>query len=376
MKILFAIPAMNRGGGAQNQIRLVAKNLKARGHEVRVLVFFKKGFLDGDNFIIELENHGVKVDYLLDDFKKNPIKLLSESVKYLNTYKPEALISFLYHSIVLMRIASIFSHVPIHISSFRNAKVDTKFRSFIMKVTDYLSDCMVINSTQYELDISKPNKSYVILNAIDIDYYNNNYDKESVLITPYINDEKVNYFKWITVGRLDMQKNYPMLLKAFKGVIEKYPHTTLRIFGEGKLKTELVSLVNKYNIQDNVEFCGVTTEILNEYIVSDAFVISSSWEGFSNALMEACATGLPSVSTNVSGATEMIQDRKTGYIVPINDHQELKKAMLTVMGKSSEELKSFGNSSKKHILNLCNPETITDKWEKLIFDLFETKQKK
>jgi len=368
MKILFSIPAMNRGGGAQNQIRLIAKNLKSRGHDIRVLVFYKKGFLDGDNYILELEENGVQVDYLLDNFSKNPFLLLRSSIKYLGKYNPDVVVSFLYHSIALMRIASLFTNIPIHISSFRNAKIDTNFRGLFMKYTDFLSDCMVNNSNNYKLKVSKPYKNYVILNAIDDKYYGERIPSNEV--------RKLgeNNFKWITVGRLEPQKNYPMLLNAFIGVVEKYPNTILKIFGEGRLKSELETLSKINGIENNVEFCGLTKDILNEYKKSDAFVTSSSWEGFSNALMEACAIGLPSISTNVSGAAEMISDEKNGYIVPIDEVDKLKEAMLTMMEKSSKELQEFSDMSKKRIIGICDPHIITDKWEKLMKDLVILKQ--
>lgn len=373
MKILFVIPAMNRGGGAQNQIRLIAKSLKLRGHDVRVIVFFKKGFLDGESYIEELESNGVKVDYLLENYKKQPIKLLLAAVRYLKLFRPEILVSFLFHSIAIMRIASIFYAVPVHISSFRNSKIDTKFRSIYMKITDHLSDVMVINSSQYELSVSPKRKNIVILNAIDINFFKkgkHNKFRENPLV---LKDDKLLQFKWIAVGRLELQKNYPMLIKAFKGVVDKYPSSILKIFGEGSLKDELVSFTKYYGISENILFCGVKKDMINEYLDSDAFVITSSWEGFSNALMEACAVGLPSISTNVSGATEMIVNGKNGFVIPVNDDMKLQQAMLEIMSKSDEDLFAFSTAAKENIYKLCELENITDKWEQLMIDLREKK---
>lgn len=141
----------------------------------------------------------------------------------------------------------------------------------------------------------------------------------------------------VSIGRLDTQKNLPLLLNSFGLFIQAYPEWTLEIYGKGPLEAELRSLVDRLGIADSVAFVGYVTDVSSRILDAGMFVLSSDFEGISNALSEAMALGLPVVSTDcpVGGAALLIQDRVSGMLVPVGDQEALVSAMGEVAADDS-----------------------------------------
>lgn len=133
----------------------------------------------------------------------------------------------------------------------------------------------------------------------------------------------------VTLARLLPQKNYPMLLNAFKLVHDKHPEYRLRIFGEGKEKHKLEKLARDLQIKDAVLFEGFCLDAHERIIDSDIFAMSSDFEGMSNALMEAMAMGFPVVTTDcpIGGPAELIEDGVNGLLVEVGDAADMAKKL-------------------------------------------------
>ena len=137
----------------------------------------------------------------------------------------------------------------------------------------------------------------------------------------------------VTVGRLSRQKNLPLLLKAFSEVHKNYPEWKLRIFGQGELKEELTDICRKMDIIEFVDFCGFRKKVTEEINQSGMFVLASDYEGISNAMLEALASGIPCICTDcpVGGARMIIKDHENGILVPVGDKVSLAKAMVELI---------------------------------------------
>ncbi len=124
------------------------------------------------------------------------------------------------------------------------------------------------------------------------------------------------------IGRLEKQENLTMLADVFK-IISSYfcNKIELKIVGEGSEKYLLRKRLQRNKIEKNVRFLGWIhhSEITKVFAESEIFVLTSLYEGYPRVLMEAAASGMPTVATAVSGSDESIIDGKTGYIIPIND---------------------------------------------------------
>lgn len=110
----------------------------------------------------------------------------------------------------------------------------------------------------------------------------------------------------VSVGRLGHQKGYDLLLGALATIRADYPALHLTIFGEGPDRTKLQSLARQLDLERNVTFAGFSNEPLPAVRAADLFVLSSRYEGFPNAALEALACGTPIVLTDCPGANAQI----------------------------------------------------------------------
>ena len=132
----------------------------------------------------------------------------------------------------------------------------------------------------------------------------------------------------LSLGRLDTAKDYPTLLKAFAKVTAERP-SRLLIIGEGKLRPQLLEICDALGLQSKVRFPGMDKNPFRYLKRADLFVLSSAWEGFPNALLEAMACGVSVVSTDCqSGPREILEDGRYGTLVPVGDADALARAML------------------------------------------------
>ncbi|MCC5859229.1 MAG: glycosyltransferase [Ectothiorhodospiraceae bacterium] len=137
----------------------------------------------------------------------------------------------------------------------------------------------------------------------------------------------------LAMGRLTRQKDFPTLLRAFARLLPQRP-ARLLILGEGRDRPALEHLAAELGIADQVEFAGFQSNPYAWLARADLFVLSSAWEGSPNALTEALALGIPSVSTDCrSGPRETLQDGRYGPLVPVGDDRALADAMVAVLDR-------------------------------------------
>jgi glycosyltransferase involved in cell wall biosynthesis len=136
---------------------------------------------------------------------------------------------------------------------------------------------------------------------------------------------------FVGVGRLSEEKNFSLLLRAFKIVSDKLD-SVLIVAGEGPLSSELKKLSADLGIKSRVDFAGFLKNPYSLMFNSDVFVLSSNVEGLPTVLIEAMACGCQLVSTNCpSGPAEILEDGKYGRLVPMNDENALARAMLDAL---------------------------------------------
>jgi glycosyltransferase involved in cell wall biosynthesis len=119
-----------------------------------------------------------------------------------------------------------------------------------------------------------------------------------------------------TVASLHPRKDLGTFLRMAARILERFPQATFRVVGDGPEEDVLVQLANELGIGARVEFTGASGNIKDTYHTLDVFVLSSLHEGFANVIIEAMASGLPVVATDVGGAQEAIEEGRTGFVVP------------------------------------------------------------
>ncbi len=133
-----------------------------------------------------------------------------------------------------------------------------------------------------------------------------------------------------SVGRLTKIKDYPTLLKAFRQFLSSVPNARLVLVGEGEESLKLHDLAKDLGIEDRVEFAGQQTNPLAYLARMDVFVLPSLSEGLPTSILEAAACGTPVVASDIPGTRELVEDGKTGWLVPVSDPEALVKTLLEV----------------------------------------------
>jgi len=134
-----------------------------------------------------------------------------------------------------------------------------------------------------------------------------------------------------SAGRLAEQKGFPYLIEAAAMLKKERDDLVFVVSGKGKLEQELKSLVKKNGLQDSFHFWGFSKNVDPYMKGCSLFVLASIFEGMPNVVMEAMAVGTAVVATDVNGTGELMEDKKTGLIVPPRNPAALANAIRTAM---------------------------------------------
>lgn len=169
----------------------------------------------------------------------------------------------------------------------------------------------------------------------------------------------------IFTGRITKEKNLQTLLFAWKEVSLMQPEAHLIILGEGgrerNTKEEIIQLRLRLGLEDKVHLLGMVENVFDYLLASDIFILSSISEGLSNSLLEAMAAGLGIIATDNDGNRELIKNRKNGLLVPLNNIEKLREAILTLF-ENNEYNKILGKNAKETVKQGFSLENIAKRY--------------
>ena len=180
---------------------------------------------------------------------------------------------------------------------------------------------------------------------------------------PYYGERKKEI---VNFCRLNKQKNIPLLLDAFSDLYKIHPEYTLKIYGEGELKNELLNYIQNHDLSNAVSIVNFTDNIHNEILHSAMFVSSSDFEGISNSMLESLALGLPCICTDcpVGGASLVIKNGVNGMLVPVRDRKALFSAM-KFMAENTDKAAEMGRNACQ-VRERFSVDAITEKWKRAL----------
>lgn len=339
MKVLFYF-GRNARGGAERVIVNLGNELAKSGHSV---VFMNDYRDDPESY--EVDSKVVR-HYLSDHVKtKNRIiknlKRIKPIKRIIETENPDLVVSFLGNT--NKRILHILRNNDSKIIvSVRNDPNFEYGRNFLAKrVTNHLFKrangvvCQTEEESAY-FDKNIKDKICIIVNPVNPLFQDVNWDGK--------NSKEI-----IAVGRLSEQKNYPLLIDAFKIASQNDPELHLSIYGKGT-EFELIKDRIKLNgLADRVSLKGEVKDLRQIYSSCRFYVLSSLHEGLPNTLMEAMTVGAPCISTDCSGGgpSYLLGDSEYGLLVKNNDIQELAEAMIKMSNDDALRFKYAGAAKKK-----------------------------
>lgn len=204
------------------------------------------------------------------------------------------------------------------------------------------------------------NKSRIILNSVNPIFLKDNI-KTSI-------KKKI-----ISIGRLVEQKNHKLLIDSFINISNDISDYYLDIYGDGPLKNELEKYIQSKGMSNKIFLKGNIDNIKKVMCESSLFVLSSNYEGLPNSLIEAMSIGIPCISTDCpcGGPRMLIKDGINGWLVNVNDNNQLSKKIKYVLNNPSLA-KKIGEEAKK-IREVINPNIINKEWENYLKEIANSK---
>lgn len=249
---------------------------------------------------------------------------------------------------------------------------DKKQQVYALKFLSAITDCFLNVSETLKNELVartsfSQKKVKTILNGVNLEKYGRQIDiNEKKMEIGISSDVKVVG----SVGRLVPVKNYHLLLKATQIISKKGINVVYIFIGDGPDREELVKLSNEYKV--NAVFLGERSDIAELLAIMDVFVLTSLSEGMSNTILEAMASKLPVIATNVGNNSILVKDGETGRLVPISDSSKLADAIIDVLS-NMELARDMGNAGYKHIKDNFSIEQMIKKYQQLYKYLFESK---
>lgn len=361
-------------GGAQAQLVLCAVEMRARGWECLVVPL-----IESNAFAEELASHGVRVEHLgMTRGIPDPRGLL-RYVRLVRQFRPTVVSSSMFHANLLSRLGRPFSRVPILVSIAQNTFEGGQLRTLLYRLTDPLSDLTLQVSRAgveryVEIGAVPRRKIAWLPNSVKVERYHPDTEARRRLRAELGIDREL---VWLAVGRLEPQKDYPNMLRAFKRLLamggegdgREVEHPLLLVAGHGRLRKQLVEAVSELGLDNHVRFLGMRRDVDALMNAADAYVMSSAWEGTPLALLEAAATGLPIVATEVGGNGDVVLDGRSGRLVPPHDTEALAAAMHSLGELPLEERRRFGMRGREHVRRHYSVEKVVDRFEEILSGL-------
>jgi glycosyltransferase involved in cell wall biosynthesis len=301
--------------------------------------------------------HELNDDVKLYSFeKKNALSSIPSILNFIKKEKPEVLISTQIHvnliavilkiffgiktKIVLREATSPGSHFRMY-NNFRFRMVSVAVKWLYPKADAIVAICEAVKTDLVESSGIPASMISVIYNPVINERFSKSLEEE--VAHPFF-EEGVPVF--ISVGRLAPAKNFSLLIQSFSLVLKK-KDARLLIIGEGEERKNLEQQVSDLKLSEKISLPGVKVNPYPWMRKSNAYVLTSLYEGLPNALIEAMASGLQLISVDCPGGSrEILEDGATGRLVNMNDPQALADTMLRVL-ESSVDKKVMLESAKR-----------------------------
>lgn len=343
MKIIFVIPSM-AGGGAERVISVLANEFVKRGNEVSIVMFAGNACVYSMEEKVKLVQTGEKTG---KSFAKR-ISRIRKMRKYFKENQDAVIIAFGPDAAFFTFLAGLWLKMHMVMSERNNPEAYSrkKLRNFLYGQAE-----AVVFQTQEAMD-----------------YFPAKIRKKGIIVENPLSDKLPDAYSGerektvAAVGRLEKQKNHEMLLRAFAIFGKKHPEYTLHLYGKGELFERLKTVAGELGIEKRVFFEGFRKDVLLQIRNAGMYVLSSDFEGISNALLEAMAVGLPVISTDCpcGGSKLCIQNGVNGLLTPVGDEKAFARAMETIA--DSEETAGRLSKNAVKVREKYSAGAIVGKW--------------
>jgi glycosyltransferase involved in cell wall biosynthesis len=349
-------------GGAERQVHDLAVRMQQDGWDVNVISMLPLGptFADLPGLGIPTESLGMRRGF------GDPRALVRLAV-LLRDARTDVLHAHMVHANLLARLSRLVRRTPVVISTMHNQYQGARWRMVAYRLTDRLGDATTSVSEVARLDAIRlgavaEDRIVTVPNGIELARFS----RDDVARARLRHELALgDGFVWLAVGRLASAKDYPNLIEAFARLREAHDPGRLLILGAGPDEAIVRGRIEQAGLAGRVRLLGERPDVPDLMSAADAFVMSSAWEGLPLVLLEASASSLPIVTTDVGGNREAVHDGVTGFVVPPRDAEALAIAMRRLLDLDEGEREAMGRAARALMISTFDMDVVSARWQSM-----------
>ncbi len=346
--VLFIVDSFEQGGSERQALQLLRQLHESGECKVHLAVLQDRGSLRAE---AEAMGIGDILEYPLTSFYDlNFVKQLGRLRSYIKANKIDVVHTHCFYTSMFGMTGAFLSGARARITSkgetdgFRTPMQKRAERVSFRLAHRVIANCLVVQNQLIREGVNP---------ARIIQHYNG-LDLQRMKVQPGLNRKDARAaFGWpdsrrfvtIVANLHNPVKDHPMFLRAAARVRAAVPDAAFVIAGEGELIEDHRKLAAQLGIQEDVFFTGRCEDVGKLLFASDIGVLSSKAEGFSNAILEYMAAGLPVVATDVGGVREAIVEGETGFIVSSGDDEKMAERIIRIFNDPARA-RSMGERGK------------------------------
>lgn len=348
MRILFILGSL-RKGGSERVISLLANRYSEIGNEITIITLLSDGVEYSLNKDINIIHLNIKKN---KSFFYNKARATLKEI--ITNFNPDKILSFSTKvNVFVLATTRIYRNFEVIVSERNNSRKGVYNNPLFRLLVNILykkADVIVFQTNDVLNFFPKylHKKSTVLENPIT----------ENLPLCSYSGSNL------ISVGRLAPQKNHKELINALALVKKKHPDIVLNIYGEGDGREQLEKQIRKMNLSNNVFLKGRVDDVFSKISESKLFIITSKYEGFSNALLEAMAIGIPCIGPNIVGVKNIIENGVTGCLYQSGNEKELGELIIDMFTNYSRA-KEIGMKARVEINDQYRNQVLNG-WDNLL----------
>jgi glycosyltransferase involved in cell wall biosynthesis len=356
-------------GGTPRAVQALARGLRDRGHDIHIV-----SLMSGGGVAEELSSAGFRVTGLAVENRSLPQACL-DFVKLLRRERPLVLHTFLFHANLLGRVAGRLAGIPIVIASERSVEPAKRpLRVWTDRLTWRLATCWTVNADATANVLAtregiSRDRIAVIPSGVDVDRFRTR-PEGGDRGERGGHDIRARFgigtgdIVLVSVGRLDRLKGQDHIIEALPSIGTPDRRVVLVLVGDGPERPRLEGLIKARGLAGRVHFAGAESDVRPYLAAADLFVLASTAEGMSGALLEAMAWQLPVVATAVGGTPEVVVNGESGLLVPPRDEDALARACRRLLD-DPDAARAMGRHGRARIVEHFSLDRVLDRTEAL-----------
>ncbi len=342
MNLLYVITDLNTGG-VPLHLRRLARYVRSRGHSVNVVSLAPPGQVSR-----LLDQAGVPTASC-DAAGPWDWRVIQRLAAIIGDIGPDLVHSFLFHANLAARLAGLLAGFDRRrlVCEIQTVEIERRWHLPVDACTQRLCAWIVGNSASVIEHLATrgriaPSRLRLIWGGVDVDTI-----EAAAPVARQQLGVPLGCPLLLWVGRLDPIKGLDVLVEAVR-LPGPLGAAHVAIAGDGPYRGALEQLVVQAGLTDRFHLLGLRPDVPGLLKTADAFVFPSRTEGLPNALLEAMAAGLPVVTTDAPGCSDLVRDADTGLIVPPDDPPALAAALAKLLADQSLRVR-LGASAAGHV---------------------------